>query len=113
MVTHDYGLHHFHKRKRIYQKHEPYPHPNKWKKFMDKAIYAVGIFGPVMTLPQIKKIWLDHNASGVSAVSWVAYTITSSFWLTYGIMHKEKPIAITSGIWIILDILIVIGIVIY
>jgi len=45
------GLHHFHRRKRIYQKHEPYPHPDKWKRFMDHAIYCVGVFGPIMTIP--------------------------------------------------------------
>ncbi len=111
MVTQDRGLHHFHRRKRIYQGYEPYPHPDKWKNFMDKAIYFVGIFGPVMTLPQLKKIWLDNNTAGISAISWGAYTITSSFWLCYGIMHKEKPIIITSAIWIILDILIVIGVI--
>ena len=65
-----HGLHHFYKRKRIYQKLEPYPHPNKWKRLMDKLIYAVGIFGPVMTIPQLTKIWLDKNAAGVSAISW-------------------------------------------
>lgn len=28
-----------------------------FKKFMDKAIYFVGISGPVMTIPQVYKIW--------------------------------------------------------
>jgi len=107
------GLHHFHKRKRKYQKQEPYPHPDKLKRFMDKAIYFVAIFGPIMTLPQVAKIWIDKNASGVSILSWGSYLIVGIFWLIYGIMHKEKPIIIANILWIVLEIFIVIGTLIY
>ena len=113
MGNHTEGLHHHHSRKRIYQKHEVYPHPDKWVNFMDKAIYAVGIFGPLMTIPQLMKIWVDKNASGVSVVSWSAYLFTAVFWLIYGIMHKEKPIIVTYSLWIILEIFIVVGILMY
>ena len=113
-MTHDsHGPHHFHKRQRIHQKHEPYPHPDKWKKLMDKLIYIVGVIGPVMTIPQIFKIWIHKNASGVSAASWTAYLICSIFWVIYGKMHKEKPVIITYSIWIVLDIFIIIGTIIY
>ena len=113
-MAHDtQGLHHFHKRKRIYRKHEPYPHPHKWKRFMDKAIYVIGILGPILTIPQIANIWIDKNATGVSIISSSPYLLTAIFWLIYGIMHKEKPIIFTFSIWIIFDILIVVGILIH
>ena len=92
------GLHHFHKRKRIYEFGEQYPHPNKWKRFVDRVIYPVSIFGPIMTLPQIMQIWVNKNASGVSSVSWAAYLVTAIFWLVYGVIHKEKPIILTNVI---------------
>ena len=50
MANHVEGLHHFHTRKRIHQKHEIYPHPDRWMNFMDKAIYVMGVFGPLMTI---------------------------------------------------------------
>ena len=113
MIQHTEGLHHFHTRKRIHVKHEPYPHPHKWKRFMDHAIYAVGIFGPIMTIPQVTKIWIHRNAAGVSAISWISYIIAAVFWLIYGIMHKEKPIILTYTIWIFLEIFIVVGVLLY
>ncbi len=113
MVKNKLGLHHYHKRKRVHKKLEPYPHPDKFKRFMDKAIYVVAILGPIMTLPQVINIWINKNASGVSVISWSSYVILSLFWLTYGILHKEKPIIFTSVLWIILDILIAVGAVIY
>lgn len=113
MVHQSRGLHHAHKRKRIYEKYEPYPHPDKWKRFMDKAIYVVGIAGPIMTLPQVMKIWVEKNATGVSLISWASYLIFAVFWLVYGIMHKEKPIILTFSGWLILELLIVAGILVY
>jgi len=113
MVHDSHGLHHFHKRKRIYQNHEQYPHPHKWKRLMDRFIYVVGVFGPLMTIPQVTKIWFEKNAAGVSVISWISYLLCAIFWLIYGVMHREKPIIVTYAIWIVLDFLIVIGALIY
>ena len=30
-----FATHHLHKRKRIHKGHEKYPHPKKWKRFLD------------------------------------------------------------------------------
>jgi uncharacterized protein with PQ loop repeat len=113
MVHDSHGLHHFHRRKRIHLHHEPYPHPDALKRVMDKLIYVVGVFGPIMTVPQVVKIWIEQNAAGISLVSWVAYLITALFWLAYGVLHKEKPIIFTYLIWVFLDILIITGVAIY
>jgi uncharacterized protein with PQ loop repeat len=107
------GLHHFHRRKRIHERHEPYPHPDKWKRFVDRAIYFMGAFGVVMTIPQGAKIWIGKDASGVSVISWSAYLIGAIFWLIYGVMHKEKPIIFTYSLWIVLYVIIVTGVIIY
>lgn len=107
------GRHHVQKRKRIYQKREPYPHPRKWIRVMDRVIYAMGIIGPIMTIPQLTKIWLEQSAAGVSVISWATYLLIAVTWTVYGILHKEKPIIFTYAIWILLDILIVFGVILY
>lgn len=107
------GLHHFHTRKRVHQKHEPYPHPHKFKNFIDKVIYPVGILGPVMTIPQLAKIWINQDATGVSAISWSAYLVLAIFWLLYGVIHKEWPIILSSVLWILMDAMVVLGIFYY
>ncbi len=112
MPYNTHGLHHFHKRKRI-SRGEPYPHPNKWKRLMDKLIYIVIFVGPIMTIPQVITIWFERNASGVSVLSWMSYLFVSICWLIYSLLHREKPIIISAVIWIILEIMIVLGIVIY
>ena len=107
-----YGLHHFYKRKK------PEMRPvllksDKLVKITDFLIYFGGVFGPLATLPQLIEIWVYQNASGVSIVSWSAYLLGAMFWLFYGLVHKEKPIIFSYGVWVILDILIIIGVIIY
>lgn len=80
---------------------------------MDKVIYVIATFGPVMTIPQLIKIWVEKNAIGVSALTWSAYLIVAIFWLIYGKMHNEKPIIYSSILWIIAESLVVIGAIIY
>ena len=106
-------LHHYHKRKRIHQRFEPIPHPVKWKRFLDKIIYAVGVAGPVITIPQIIKIWTEKDASGVSEIAWIGYTVLAMIWLLYGIAHKEKPIIVTYSVVIVANGIVSIGAVIY
>jgi len=69
------GYHHYNLRKRVHQKKEKYPHPNKFKRSMDKFIYLVAIFGPLIALPQVLKIWQSQDSSGVSLLTWSGYLL--------------------------------------
>ncbi|MBI5355084.1 MAG: hypothetical protein HZB68_01370 [Candidatus Aenigmarchaeota archaeon] len=100
-------VHHAHKRKPVS------PEAEKWKSFMDKAIYPVSAAGIVMTFPQIAKIYGEKDASGLSLASWVAYLAITLFWLAYGLMHRERPIIFSSAVWIALYIVIIAGIIAY
>lgn len=106
-------IHHYHRRKRIYKRHEPYPSSDKYKRFMDKMIYAIGIIGPLATIPQAWKIWTEKNASGLFLYSWIVFCIVNVTWLFYGILHREKPIIITYIGWLIVNIFVVMGIILY
>ena len=89
MVDQSKGLHHFEKRKRVHENLEPYPHPNKIKRFVDKSILFVGILGPIMSIPQLYNIWVKQNATGISIISFSTYIFVALFWMYYGILHKE------------------------
>jgi uncharacterized protein with PQ loop repeat len=107
------GLHHFHKRVRIHEKHEKYPHPDKRKNLMDRLIYFIAILGPVVTLPQFTKVWIDKSAIGVSFITWGSYAVISLFWLIYGLLHKERPIILSSSANLVMQLSVAIGTLIY
>ena len=104
------GLHHFHKRKNMIKKLERYPSKNKFKRLMDKLIYVVAVCGPLVALPQVFQIWISKNVVGVSLITWIGFLVISLFWLTYGILHKEKPIILMNSLWIIIYSSIIAGV---
>lgn len=105
--------HHLFLRKLVHQNLVQYPHPEKWKRNLDKIIFIVSIVGPAASLPQVGTIWIDKNASGVSAVSWSFFTLFAFLWLFYGIAHRVKPIIINSAISVFINIFVVVGVLIY
>ena len=107
------GLHHFINRKKKKSNNEENQSHNSWKKILDKCIYVIGLVGPIMTLPQVKIIWIDHQVEGVSLLSWSAFLVIAIFWILYGLAHKELPIIITNALFLILDTAVVIGILLY
>jgi len=84
-----------------------------WRRALDWIVYVAGIMGPVLTLPQVYKIYHYHTAAGVSAFSWFSYAIAAIFWFIYGLVHKDKAIAISYFLWVIVEFVVAIGAVIY
>lgn len=65
-------------------------------KAIDKFIYIIALFGPIMTLPQIINVWKNQDVSSLSIRTWWAYLVSPSFRLIYGLLHKEKPLIISQ-----------------
>jgi uncharacterized protein with PQ loop repeat len=76
---------------------------------LDESMFFIALISPIMTIPQVLTIWVDGQKDGVSLISWVTYLFTSIFWVIYGIVHKEKLILTTNGIWIVINMLIIAG----
>lgn len=80
-----------------------------WKKYLDKIILLSAVFGPLTIIPQVLKIWVDQNASGVSVISWGGFLIGAIFWMLYGVAHRQLPIIIANSITLVFTFLIVLG----
>lgn len=106
-------IHHYHKRKRIHEKKEVYPHPNPTKRIVDVFVYITGIISPLAAIPQVTKIWLEQEAGGISIFMFATHIGTNLVWLWYGLLHKEKPIIILYSLWLVMNTLIVIGTILY
>ena len=113
MANQSKGLHHLLIRKRIHEKHEEYPHKDKLKRFYDKFIYLVVIIAPIANIPQLLRVWVDKDASGVSSLSWFLFSGISITWLIYGILHKDKHILLMNTALMIMQALIAIGAMFY
>ena len=68
---------------------------------IDTLALLVGIFQPLLTLPQIYLIYTTQDASDVSLFMWTGFNVASVILLMYGLRHKLKPIIWAQTLWII------------
>ncbi len=82
-------------------------------KALNLIIVVVATASPLITLPQLFDIYNNKTASGVSSITWLAYIFTSTIWLTYGVIHKEKIIMVNGVLGIFLGASIFFGTILY
>ncbi len=73
----------------------------------------VSVVGPVSASPQVVEIFSKQSAQGVSLLSWVMYLMLGVVSLSYGLFHKLKPIIVSQVLWTIMDIVVIVGILMY
>jgi uncharacterized protein with PQ loop repeat len=77
---------------------------------LERLVLFVAIAEPLMTIPQIIQIYIEHN-TGSSIVTWTLYLSASIVWLIYGVKARNTPILTTAILWIIMEVVVVIGII--
>lgn len=107
------GLHHAHLRKRAAAPGAHPPARQRLIRLMDRCLVVVGVLGPLMTLPQILKIFGERSAAGIALPTWGFYVVGNAFWIAYGIVHRERPIVVTYVGWLIVNSIVVTGAVLY
>ena len=105
------ALHHLDIRKRIYKKKEKFPYYTRFGRLVDKAVYLSAIILPLINIPQLYRIWLTRDVTGISLISWIGFSLFSMVWVTYGVLHKEKPIIFLNAGLFIIQVLIVVSVI--
>jgi uncharacterized protein with PQ loop repeat len=80
---------------------------------VDRVMYFMAIAMPILTSSQVLKIWVYKKADGVSMLAWAAYAVNSLLWIYYGKLHKKVPIIFTNLICFVINVMVVIGTIIY
>jgi uncharacterized protein with PQ loop repeat len=77
---------------------------------LNRLVLVVAVAEPVLTIPQIWQIWVDHETAGVSGLTWIFYCVAAMVWTVYGINQRDRPIIVTSVLWMLMETLVVIGV---
>jgi uncharacterized protein with PQ loop repeat len=78
-----------------------------------RLLGAMSVFTMLMTVPQVLTIWVGHQATGVSVLSWSAYLLSAVLWFWFGIQKRDKNIYLPCVGWIALDGAVIVGAVVY
>lgn len=86
---------------------------NKQVKLIDRMMMVASIIHPLTTVPQVYEIYSSQNAAGVSLLTWLGFMVIGLIFLAYGITHRLTPFIVNQIIWFALDLIIIIGIILY
>jgi hypothetical protein len=78
-----------------------------------RLLGGMSLFTLGMTVPQVYTVWVAHEASGVSILSWGAYLLPAILWFWFGLHQRDKNIYLPCVGWIVLDGAEVAGILVY
>lgn len=106
------GLSHIHKRKMSSKQRPSAIHQSKLVHFVDSLAY-LSVIVPILTIPQFITIFVHHDASDLSLVTWGTYLISAAYWTYYGWLHKEAPIWFPNMLMVCVDLGVVVGILLY
>jgi MtN3 and saliva related transmembrane protein len=93
--------------------HKSYSVMKKEHTHIDKLMLATGIIGPLSSIPQIWLIYSTKNAEGISLLSWLLFTFISLIGLAYSISHNLKILVVGYGLWLVMYVFIIVGILLY
>ena len=88
-------------------------HPSGSDAGLRRLLGAMSVFTMLMTIPQVLTIWIGQQAAGVSILSWSAYLVSAILWFWFGMQKKEKNIYLPCVGWIVLDLAVITGAIIY
>lgn len=83
------------------------------KTALDIIILPIAFIAPLALLPQIFQLYLTHDVSSISVVSWLSMVAFDVVWLYYGIVHKDKPIIITNIMYGVFNLLVALGAILF
>ena len=68
-----------------------------------------GLLGVSGWCPQVRRVWIDREADGVSVPTFVIIAISLGLWLTYGILKNSIAIIAANIFALIMILMIAIG----
>jgi uncharacterized protein with PQ loop repeat len=81
--------------------------------FLRRILGGMSVVSMLMTVPQVWIIWVNHQAAGVSLLSWSTYLVSALLWLWHGVQLRDKNIYLPCIGWIGLDAAVIAGVMQY
>ena len=76
---------------------------------VDRSVNVAALAYPLMGVPEVLLVFGGGSAD-VSIISWAGFACFSFLFLLYGLLHHLRPVIIANALWLIVDILVVVGV---
>ncbi len=76
-------------------------------------MYFASFAYPFTAVPQIVQVYTSKNVTSLSLLSFALYVIFGSIFLAYAANKKLKPLIIEGGLWLLIYVAMLVGIVLF
>lgn len=88
-------------------------HIKQPRDIFDYLVYFFTFATPLLEIPQAIEIYTHRSAQDVSWLTWGFFCIDNLVWIAYAARKKLIPVLLTSILYEIIEVLILIGIFLY
>jgi uncharacterized protein with PQ loop repeat len=86
---------------------------NKKTVLIEKIVGVVVLIYPLTAVPQIVKIWVHKNATGVSVLTWILFLLMIVPLICYSVIKKEHKLTFMWSSWAIIYVVVIVGTILY
>jgi uncharacterized protein with PQ loop repeat len=83
------------------------------RQLIDRAMMVAAVIHPMTALPQVFQIYLTRSAQDVSLITWLSFMLLGVIFLVYALLHRIRPMIVTQILWFVVDLLVVVGVLLY
>lgn len=80
---------------------------------IDHIMMVAAVAHPLIAVPQALQIYITKEAAGLSLFTWFVFGLLGLVFMAYGIAHRLKPYILMQLCWMVVNVSIVIGILLY
>lgn len=112
-MSHSHGQQHLKIRKRIHQKFQQFPHPDRMIRGYDRFVTILGCLNPIFVIPQLIMIFKTQSSESVSIIPWLYFTVVCAAWMIYGLIHRDRSVFYVNLVCLLAKIPLLAAIVIF
>jgi MtN3 and saliva related transmembrane protein len=77
---------------------------------LEQTMATLGLISPLAAAPQVYKIWMLHQATGLSEFTLGSSVFMALMWTGYGFFHKRKALWMVNGAWMSVNGTMLVGV---
>ena len=78
-----------------------------------KLVYFFGLVTPLFMIPQAVVIFMSQSAENISLIMWAFFIVADIVWIIYGLPRKIMPLVYSHALYLVVELAVVAGILLY
>jgi uncharacterized protein with PQ loop repeat len=79
------------------------------RRLVDRLTLVAAVVEPLLLYPQAVGILVHRDARAVFLPTWCGVCLMTALWVWYAVVHRERTVLLYQGLFLLADLLVVLG----